>query len=387
VQHLFSYAFRPFFLLNGIFAIAVMAVWMFALYGFGPDTLPVNIVYWHGHEMLVGFAAATIAGFILTAVATWTGRPPVRGGALMLLVGCWLLGRLVMAYANVLPAALVAVVDMLFPMLLVIYVAKEVVGAGNKRNYPIVYIVAFIALFNSMFHLSLLGVLKLSSDADRVALYLLMHLVLLLISVIGGRIVPNFTANWLRSEGESRLPVAGGTVDRLTIIATLATGLFAAFLPVSGVTAVLAFAAAALHAYRLAQWRGLAARREPLLFVLHAAYAWLPIGYALLGCAILGWFVPATIALHALTMGGIAFMILAVTTRVALAHTGRKLHASRLTVLAYWALLVSVVLRLVSPYGTSYLTFVTLSAIAWGVAFALFIWVYGPILAGPRVDE
>jgi uncharacterized protein involved in response to NO len=124
-----------------------------------------------------------------------------------------------------------------------------------------------------------------------------------------------------------------------------------------------------------------------LLFVLHAAYAWLPIGYALLGCAILGWFVPATIALHALTMGGIAFMILAVTTRVALAHTGRKLHASRLTVLAYWALLVSVVLRLVSPYGTSYLTFVTLSAMAWGAAFALFIWVYGPILTGPRVDE
>lgn len=383
----FSYAFRPFFLLNGIFAAVVVAVWMFALHGAGPAVLPVNIVYWHGHEMLVGFAMASIAGFVLTAVATWTDRPPVQGARLALLALTWLLGRVVMFFSGTLPAGLVAAIDMSFPVLLVIYVAREVFGAANQRNYPIVAITGFLALFNLMFHLSALGFIHLSIDADRIALYLLIHLVLLLVTVIGGRILPNFSANWLRAHGDSRLPVVEGWVDRLTIMLTVATGLFAAFLPMSRVTAGLALAAAAVHGYRLVRWRGIGTRSEPLLFVLHAAYAWLPVGYALLGCAILGWLVPATVALHALTMGGIAFMVLAVTTRVALAHTGRKLHATRLTVVAYWLLLVAIILRVLSPFGGDYLTVVNASAIAWVAAFTLFVWVYWPILTGPPVDK
>jgi len=387
MNHFLSYAFRPFFLLNGIFAVIAVAIWVFALHGAGPDTLPVNSVYWHGHEMLVGFVMAAIAGFILTAVATWTGRPALRGAPLALLVLSWLTGRLAMGFGAILPSLWVAVLDMAFPLLLVFFVAREVVGGGSQRNYPIVFITMLLALFNFLYHASELGLLHLSIGADRIALYLMIHLALLLITVVAGRIVPNFSANWLRARGHEHLPRSYAFVDRLTILLTASTGLFAAFVPVSPVTGYLAFAAALAHGIRLGQWRGLATWPEPLLFVLHAAYLWLPIGYALLGCAVFGWFIPATVALHALTMGATGFMVLAVSTRVALAHTGRKLHAARLTVLAYWMLLLAIILRVLSPFSGDYLLMVDLAAIGWMLAFGMFTWVYWPILTGPAVEK
>jgi uncharacterized protein involved in response to NO len=387
MQNFLSYAFRPFFLLNGIFAVGVIGVWMVVLHGGGPRTLPANVVYWHGHEMLVGFAMAAISGFMLTAVATWTGRPAVRGLPLAALVCAWLTGRLAMGLAGVLPSVWVAVLDMLFPLLLIVLVAREVVGGGNERNYPIVFITVLLAAFNLLYHLSLVGVLDLSLNADRVALYLMIHLVLLLVTVIAGRIVPNFTANWLRSQGATKLPICTELVDRATILLTVATGLFAAVMPLSPATGVLALAAAAAHALRLSRWCGLATRSEPLLFVLHAAYAWFPIGYLLLGWSVFEGRLPPTVALHALTMGVIAFMVLAVSTRVALAHTGRKLHAARLTVVAYWSMLLAVLLRVTSALGNNYMQALDLSAVAWMVAFAIFVWVYWPVLTGPPVSD
>jgi uncharacterized protein involved in response to NO len=387
MQNFLSYAFRPFFLLNGIFAVGVIGVWMFVLHGGGPRTLPANVVYWHGHEMLVGFAMAAISGFMLTAVATWTGRPAVRGLPLAVLVCAWLTGRLAMGLAGVLPSVWVAVLDMLFPLLLIVLVAREVVGGGNERNYPIVFITVLLAAFNLLYHLSVLGVLDLSLNADRVALYLMIHLVLLLVTVIAGRIVPNFTANWLRSRGVEKLPRCTELVDRSTVLLTVATGLFAAVMPLSPATGVLALAAAAAHALRLSRWCGLATRSEPLLFVLHAAYAWFPIGYLLLGWSVFDGRLPPTVALHALTMGVIAFMVLAVSTRVALAHTGRKLQAARLTVVAYWSMLLAVLLRVTSALGNNYMQALDLSAVAWMVAFAIFVWVYWPVLTGPPVGD
>jgi uncharacterized protein involved in response to NO len=387
MSNLFSYAFRPFFLLNGIFAVVAVAIWVFALHGAGPDTLPVNIVYWHGHEMLVGFVMAAIAGFILTAVATWTGRPALQGGLLAILVLAWLVGRLAMGFAGVLPALWVAVLDMLFPLLLIFFVAREVVGGGSQRNYPIILITALLALFNFFYHASELGLLDLSLGADRIALYLMIHLVLLLITVIAGRIVPSFTANWLKAQGHDFPPRNLLFLDRLTILLTLTTGLFAALVPLSLVTGYLALAAALAHGVRLSRWRGLATWSEPLLFVLHAAYIWLPLGYLLLGCAVFGWVIPATVALHALTMGAAGFMVLAVMTRVALAHTGRKLHAARLTVFAYWIMLLAILVRVLSPFFADYLFAIDLAAIGWMLAFGIFVWVYWPILTGAPAGE
>jgi uncharacterized protein involved in response to NO len=383
MNHFLSYAFRPFFLLNGIFATVAIAVWIFALHGVGPDTLPVNIVYWHGHEMLVGFVMAAIAGFILTAVATWTGRPALQGAPLALLVLAWLTGRMAMGLATLLPVVWVAALDMLFPLLLIVFVAREVIGGGSQRNYPIVFITVLLALFNFLYHTSELGWFHLSVGVDRIALYLMVYLALLLITVIAGRIVPNFTANWLKAHGHTRLPKTSALLDRLTILLTVATGLFAALVPVSPVTGYLAFAAALAHGARLSRWCGLATWSEPLLFVLHSAYLWLPLGFALLGCSVFGWLIPGTVALHALTMGATGFMVLAVTTRVALAHTGRKLHAARLTVFAYWIMLIAIVLRVLSPFSGSYLMVVDLAAVGWMLAFGMFTWVYWPILTGP----
>jgi len=373
-----SYAFRPFFLLNGIFAIVVMSVWLLALHGTGFASLTAAMPYWHGHEMVIGFGMAAMAGFILTAVATWTGRPPLDGTLLGVLVFTWLLGRSTMLGAIQLPYELVASADMLFPMLLVLLVGREVVGGGSRRNYPIVGIVLVMVVLNLLYHL---GVLQILPGMDRLALYFHIHLLLLLITVIAGRIVPNFTANWLRARDQQRLPVIHRLTNWITVGATIATGVSVSLTPVGPVTAYLATLAALSHAVRLARWRGLATTSEPLLFVLHVAYSWLPVGYALTALAAFGLVFPPTAALHALTMGAIGNMILAVTSRVALAHTGRALHAPRLIVISYVILNAAVIIRIVSALNPGlYIAMIDLSALGWIVAFAIFTWVYWPVL-------
>jgi uncharacterized protein involved in response to NO len=385
VHPFLSYAFRPFFLLNAVFAIGAVILWLFVLRGGGPATLPANTILWHGHEMVVGFAMASVAGFILTAVATWTGRPAVNGIVLVLLVGAWLAGRLVMIFATLVPAWGVAVIDMAFPLLLTILCAREIFGAGNRRNYPIVGLTAVLAILNFVYHL---GAMQFVSGADRLAIYLLTHTVLVLITVIAGRVVPNFTANWLRSRGATRLPATNVFVDRLTILLTLAVGIAASVAPSGIGTGTLAILAAVLHTVRLGRWCGFATVREPLLFVLHVAYAWLPIGYALTGLVVFGWLPVPTAALHALTMGAIGSMILAMTTRVPLGHTGRPLIASRLTVVAYLLLTLAVLVRVAGPLLVAdYLATIEWSAIGWTLAFGIFVWVYWPVLTGPRPDE
>ncbi len=380
-----SYAFRPFFLLNGMFAIAIVLLWVLVLSGHGPATLPANTVLWHAHEMLIGFAMAVIAGFVLTAVATWTGRPPVNGVPLVLLVSAWLAGRLVMLLAGVTPGWLVASVDMTFPLLLCFFVAREIVGAGSRRNYPIVAITLLLAGLNLVFHLGALGLL---AGADRVAILLLVHTILLLIAVIGGRVIPNFTANWLRRREVTRLPSDQPLVDRATLLMTAIFGITASVAPMSMATGLLGFVAAVLHTLRLSRWRGLATADEPLLLALHVAYAWLPIGYVLSGFAVFGWLVSPTGALHALTMGAMGGMILAMTTRVPLGHTGRALTASRLTVVAYLALTVAVITRVFGPLlVTDYMATIEWSAVAWMTAFAVFVFAYWPVFTQPRVSS
>ena len=379
-----SYAFRPFFLLNGLFAIVVISVWLIALHGTGLALVAVIQPYWHGHEMVVGFAMSAIAGFVLTAVATWTDRPPLQGKLLGVLVFSWLLGRMTMMAATQLPYFLVAFIDTIFPFLLAFLVGREVVGGGSRRNYPIVGIITLLAVLNLLYHL---GALQILAGMDRLALYFMIHLLLLMITVIAGRIIPNFTANWLRARGRERLPENHRLGDGITMAATLATGVAVSLTPLGPVTGVLALVAALSHAVRLARWRGLATTSEPLLFVLHVAYLWLPVGYALMALAAFGLVFPATAALHALTMGAIGNMILAVTSRVALAHTGRSLQAPRLIVISYAILNAAVVARVLSPLNSGlYVAMIDLSAAGWIVTFIIFTRVYWPVLTRPRVD-
>jgi len=377
---LFSYAFRPFFLLNGVFAVLIVFLWLMTLHGGGVSAMT---PLWHGHEMLVGFTMAAVAGFSLTAVANWTGRPPLQGWPLAVLVACWLVGRLGVLLVTRLPAGWVFFLDMLFPVLLAVLLSREILAARNRRNYPLVAIIFAMAGENALYHL---GAAQWLPGFDRLAAYLLIHTLLLLVTIIAGRIVPNFTANWLRQQHRVETPVNSDRANRAAVALTALTGLSASFIPTHWLSGVLAFAAAAVHAFRLSRWKGMATISNPLLFVLHVAYLWLPIGYALLGCAVFGWWLPASAALHALTMGAIGSMVLAVTTRVALGHTGRPLQAARLTVFAYWVLMIAVVLRLIGPLtGNAYLLMIDLSATGWMLAFAIFTWVYWPILSRPRV--
>ncbi len=380
-----SYAFRPFFLLGAVFAVGIMVYWVVAQHM--PAGLSLDMYYWHGHEMLVGFAMTAVAGFLLTAIARWTGRPPVKGSELLLLVVSWLAGRLVMGFAFALPSLLVMSIDMLFPLLLMYFVGREILSGGNPRNFPIVLITGLMALLNFFYHLGRSGDIE---GADRISVYLIVHLLLLLVTIISGRIVPNFTAGWLRMQGESRLPISAMPLEILVIVLTLATGLLAAFAPLYpqfdeylGWVAILAGLA---HASRLMFWRGFKTRSNPILFVLHFAYCWFPIGYIATGLSQFGIGLPPTVALHALTMGVIGSMILAVTTRVALGHTGRALQASRAVVVAYCVLSVAIVVRLLGAFSSNYLVSVDISALGWIIAFGIFVWVYWPILIGPRAD-
>ena len=377
----FSYAFRPFFLLNSIFAIVVILTWVMTLHGSGiPGLTPM----WHSHEMLVGFAMAAVAGFSLTAVANWTGRPSVHGIPLVWLVFCWLAGRLAMLFSGWLPAGVVALLDMLFPLLLCVLLGREIFGGQSKRNYILVIILAFMAFLNGIYHL---GISQVFPAGDRLAIFLLIHTMLVLVTIIAGRIVPAFTGNWLRMQGQTRLPVNSDIVNQAALFLTVLVGLAASFAPTHAVTGVLAFAAAGAHGFRLSRWRGFATTSNPLLFVLHAAYIWLPIGYVLLGCAVFGWLFTPTAALHALTMGAIGNIVLAVTTRVSLGHTGRPLQVARITIAAYWLLMIAVLIRVLGPLsGQNYLLMIDLSAAGWILAFAIFVWVYWPILTRQKPD-
>lgn len=381
---LLNYAFRPFFLMGGVFALAAIPLWVLGLHGGAwPGAMP-DLMLWHAHEMLIGFGVGSIAGFLLTAVATWTGRPQVSGARLGALVSSWLIGRLAMLAADGLPAAVVAIADMAFPLLLAGLAIQEIVGGKSARNYGIAAIIAALAALNLVFHLGWTGVL---AGADRTALYLSVHVVLILIAVIGGRIVPSFTANWLRMRGVAELPVIRPWLEQLVVPAMILAGLADGLLPGTALAGVLALAAAAVHGLRLSGWRGAATLGEPLLTVLHVAYAWLFVGYAVLGLSSLGLAIPRSAALHALTMGGVGNMVLGVATRVALGHTGRPLKAARPIVAAYVIFSLAVLVRVLSPIaGDWYLRLVDLAASGWLAAFAIFVWVYWPILTRPRID-
>jgi uncharacterized protein involved in response to NO len=373
-RDLLSYTFRLFFLLTGVSAIGLVLLWTLSLNGQITLSTGITPLYWHSHEMIVGFGMATVTGFALSAVATWTGRPAVHGSVVFWLVVCWVAGRIAVFYSNLVTPAGLIVLDMLFPAFLTMLFAREVFVARNKRNYKVVAIILVLCMLNLGFY---------TVDA-RQSLYLMIHTLLLLVVLIGGRIVPSFTSNWLRGRGESQLPVNNLLLDRVAITLTILTGLSDALVPNRTPTGWLAIAAAIAHAARIMQWHGLRTLSNPLLAILHVAYWWIPVGYAMLGLASLGLFLTPTAALHALTMGAIGTMVFAMITRVPLGHTARPLNASRLTVVAYGILTLAIVARIMSPLATAnYITMINVAAIGWCFAFLIYIWVYWPVLTGP----
>jgi uncharacterized protein involved in response to NO len=373
--------FRPFFLAAGLWAAAALAIWivMFATGTAVPSRF--DPLSWHIHEMLFGFVMAAIAGFLLTAIPNWTQRLPVSGGPLALLVGLWLLGRIACLVSALVSPWVAIAADLSFPVVLAGVVAREIVAGRNWRNLPLVAPVTVLGIASLLMHLEADGVAVPEGFGWRLGL----ATVIVLISVMAGRIVPSFTRNWLAKRRDADLPAAPGWIDR-TALGVLHAGLFGwVFFPALRTVGLLLLIGAVLNLWRLLRWRGGATVAEPLLLVLHVGYAWLALGSALLGLSMLGVRLPQSAAIHALTAGAIGTMILAVMTRVARGHTGRDLSADRLTGLIYILVTLAAIARVAAAFGADWtMPLLIASACLWIGAFGLFTVSYAPMLLLPR---
>lgn len=378
-----SYGFRPFFLGGALWAAVAVVLWSGSIAGFWPLGGSYGALAWHAHEMLFGYGAAVVAGFILTAVPNWTGNLPIAGWRLASLFAVWCLGRLAFLAIGTIGPVAAAIADGVFLPLLLIAVGREVIVGRNWRNLPPLALITILAVGNIVLHAEVL-----TGNASGMGLRIGVAALVALIVLIGGRITPSFTHNWLMRAGSPSLPAPFGTLDKLAMIAAGAALLAWVAIPAAPATAVLFIGAAVLLALRLARWQGARVSREPLLLVLHVAYAFVPLGF-LLGAVAILW--PAALvgsaALHAWTVGAIGLMTLGVMTRATRGHTGREQTASRMTVAIYAAMLLAACLRIGAGLAPqAYATLLELSAAAWVAAFTLFLIEYGPMLVRPRVS-
>lgn len=372
--------FRPFYLGAAGFAALAVPMWMAMLLGAWQPSLPLPALLWHGHEMLYGFAVAVIVGFLLTAGKAWTGLQTTRGAGLAALFLLWLAARLAPFAA---PYAVVAALDMLLLSIAAVLLARLLLRAGSRRNLPLALILALLALANAVFHLSVMGFVDI---APLRALHVALALVVMIECVIAGRVVPAFTMSavpGLKLKPRPRLEQAtlACTAAALALWALAPAG-FAAPL-----TALVLAAAALLHTARAGQWQPWKTRGRPILWVLHAAYVWLPIGLALLAAAEMGW-LPGSAGVHALAVGATGGLVIGMVTRTARGHTGRPLRASLLEVTAYALVTATAVLRVVLPLIAPQwlLGWLVGAAITWSVAFLIYLAVFGPWLVRTRLD-
>jgi len=376
---LLSYGFRPFFLLAGLYSGLAILVWLPMFYGEISAATAFAPRDWHIHEMLFGYVGAVVTGFLLTAIPNWTGRLPLQGMPLLVLVIVWLLGRIAVTASAWIGWASAAVIDSAFLVLVAAAAAREIAAGRNWRNLKVVVIIAVLAAVNIGFHLEAhcFGVADYASRAG-------LGTIVLLITLVGGRIVPSFTHNWLARAGVGRLPASFARFDGVTAAGSAAALLLWIVRPAALVTAVALLLAGILQAARLARWRGERTYREPLVFILHIAYAFVAIGFLLTGVGALG-IVAGSVGIHAWAAGAIGTMTLAVMTRASLGHTGRPLTASATTRVIYIAVVIAALARIGAALqpGWSELL-LELAAFAWAAAFLGFGFFYMPILCSPR---
>jgi uncharacterized protein involved in response to NO len=347
---LFQAGFRPFFLAAGLWAPASLILWLAAFAGNVALPTAFDPLAWHTHELIFGFAGATVAGFLLTAIPNWTGRLPLQGPALATLFVLWVAGRAAATGSAILGAAFAAGIDLLFPATLLLAVAREIIAGRNWRNLPMLGALALLLAANALMHAQAIGIADSGASGMRLGIAIL----LMLVALVGGRIIPSFTRNWLVKQGESaRLPSPFAILDRLALATgAIALAAWVGALP-AGVTGPLLIAAGAMALLRLARWRGLRTASEPLLLILHVGHAWLAGGLLLLGASELVAGFPASAALHALTVGAIGTMTLAVMTRATLGHTGRALAAGPATTAIYALITLAAAARIGAAFAAA----------------------------------
>ena len=375
--------FRPFFFGAATWAVIAIALWLLELAGAIGLPSTFEAVAWHRHEMLFGFVGAAVAGFLLTAIPNWTGRLPIAGMPLLTLFGLWAAARLAVLFSSLFGLWPAAILDVGLFVALAALAAREVVASKN-RNVPVVGLVLLFGLADAADYAEAGGMIS-GGPGWRGAT----SLVIVMISMIGGRIIPSFTRNWMVKRGVSHpLPTQPQGLDVLVIAATALALLFWLVFSGDRLTGYMLMLAAAAQMLRLSRWGGHRTLSDPLVVVLHVGYSWVPIGLALLGLSVAGANVPRSAGVHALTAGAMTTMILAVMSRASLGHTGRELKASPVTVACYACVTVGALLRVAASVGVGpYLVMIDIAAAFWGGALLLFVIAYRPILWRSRVGQ
>jgi uncharacterized protein involved in response to NO len=374
---LFNLGFRPFYLLAALLATLGLPLWMAQYFGLLPAPGPVPGMAWHAHEMVFGFAVAVITGFLFTAARNWTGLPTPAGASLAALAGLWVLGRVLLLTG---PAWAAAMVDVAFLPAVAVALWLPLYRSRNRNQFFVALLLALGAA-NLVFHLANAGLVTIAALTPvRFALYL----VVVIVTIMGGRVIPAFTRNAIRT-ARTR---PNRTLD-LTAIA-LAVAAFAALLLAvpAWLTGALCLIAAGLHAARLWTWDPWCTRNEPILWILHLSYAWIPVGLLLMGLSVLADAAPAAAADHALAVGAVGGMIIGMITRTARGHTGLPLRVGRAEVVAYVFVHLAAIARVALPLAWPQSTALAVSAAGafWSAAFLLYLAVYVPLLTAPRID-
>jgi uncharacterized protein involved in response to NO len=377
---LFAIGFRPFYPLASVFAVVAILLWLISLAGRFQFGAYLQGVFWHSHEMLFGYIVAVIAGFLFTAVRNWTGLPTPSGVMLGGIVVLWIIARVLLVTG---PGELAVVMDVAFLPVIAIAVAIPILRSRNKRNYKVIGVLVALSLLHLLFHLALGG--QLPAWLSRASLFASVDLVVILFALIGGRVIPAFTRN----------AAAGSNPRHATWLEVIAFGSLLMIVPITllGDTLVIApwmltslfVAAAVAQLLRLALWQPQLTLGNPLLWMMPVAYSWLPVALVLRALATVAVVVPSA-WIHALTMGALSSLMMAMMMRSTLGHTGRKLVASRMDMAAFLALQLAALIRVVASSAGDYQTLVTLSGLVWVLAFTLFFVRYLPMLVQPRVD-
>jgi uncharacterized protein involved in response to NO len=374
---LLAKGFRPFFLLAAAYAIAIVPLWLGVLNGLWAPGPYLDPSVWHAHEMLSGFVSAVVAGFLLTAVGNWTQRETATGSALAVLALLWLAGRVAMLAPSVLPPFVAAAIDLAFLPALIFALARPLIATGNRRNFVMLGVLA--ALFATRVVVHGEGLELVTLGWGRRANLTAVDLIALLLLIIGGRVFPMFTRNATGVATIRSLPVLDrACVSTMVLLCVADVALPQSRALIGGLATLVGLLAAA----RAVHWGTLHARRDPLLWILHAGYGWLVLALLLRG---LGLESPAT---HALTVGAIGSLTLGMMSRVALGHTGRMLAAPRGITLAFVAITLSALARVLVPLlvPAFYRAGLVVAGLAWTASFAIFLKIYAPVLLAPRVD-
>lgn len=378
---LFSAGFRPLFLVAGIWAVVGLALSVAMINGEIELPTALDPVSWHVHEMIFGFVAAAAGGFLLTATANWTGRLPVQGRPLIALSILWLAGRLAMATSAIIGAAPAALIELSYLAALTALIAREIIASRNWRNAPIIVILAVLLAVDILWQIEFLGL----ADFDGAVRRLAIATVLTLVMLIGGRVIPSFTRNWLAKRHAKRLPAGFGPFDKIVLGLTVPTMIGWSVAPEEPVVGGFLLLAGLLNLARLIRWQGYQTASDALVWVLHVGYLWIPVGLFLLAANALMAGPGQAGGIHALTAGAFATMILAMMSRATLGHTGHKLHAGTGLTMAYVLVGAGALARVLGVYIEAlYLPLTIAGAVAWVLAFLLFTAICGPMMLTRR---